>query len=98
MITKEQKLLKKVLEKKTQISKLQEDLNLIYDKLRSLDIPEVKLDGYGKITAVHSTITTYDTKGLEEEIGKDIMLKYARVAPRDFFRVTFDKNYFKNVK
>lgn len=93
---KSQRLLKKVVKTKAMINELQDNLQLIFDKLRELGITEEELEGYGKITEVTSTRKNYDIKGLVEEIGQDIVDKYTSLTESTFYRVSIDKEFYKN--
>ena len=95
-MTKEQRLLKKVIKTKAMINELQDNLQLIFDKLRELGITEEELEGYGKITQVTSTRKNYDIKGLVEEIGQEIVDKYTNTTESTFYRVSIDKDFYKN--
>lgn len=95
-MTKEQRLLKKVIKTKAMINELQDNLQLIFDKLRELGVTEEELQGYGKIIEVTSTRKNYDIKGLIEEIGQDIVDKYTSNIDTTFYRVTIDKKYYEN--
>ena len=95
-MTKEQRLLKKVIKTKAMINELQDNLQLIFDKLRELGITEEELEGYGKITQVTSTRKNYDIKGLVEEIGQEIVDKYTNATESTFYRVSIDKDFYKN--
>jgi len=95
-MTKEQRLLKKVIKTKAMINELQDNLQLIFDKLRELGVTEEELEGYGKITQVNSTRKNYDIKGLVEEIGQEIVDKYTSATESTFYRVSIDKDFYKN--
>ena len=93
---KSQRLLKKVIKTKAMINELQDNLQLIFDKLRELGITEEELAGYGKITEVTSTRNNYDIKGLANEVGQDIIDKYTSTTNSTFYRVSIDKEFYQN--
>lgn len=93
---KSQRLLKKVIKTKAMINELQDNLQLIFDKLRELGITEEELEGYGKITEVTSTRNNTDLKALAKEIGQDIIDKYTTTTQSIFYRVSIDKEFYKN--
>lgn len=95
-MTKEERLLKKVIKTKAMINELQDNLQLIFDKCRELGITEEELNGYGKMTQVTSTRKNYDIKGLIEEIGQELVDKYTSITESTFYRVSIDKDFYKN--
>lgn len=95
-MTKEQRLLKKIIKTKAAIKELQDSLDLIYDKCRELGITEEELDGFGSMIQVNSTRKNYDMKELAKEVGQEIIDKYTTLTNSIYYRVTIDKDFYKN--
>lgn len=98
MNTKEKRLLRKVLKIKEQMNDLKSTLDITYDKMRNLGITQEEIEGLGKIKEESRQCVSYDMKGLIEEIGEEIVEKYKSVTETTFYRVSFDKNYYKNIR
>lgn len=95
-MTKEERLLRKAIKMKVAIGELQDNLQLIFDKLRDLGVKDLEIEGVGKLTEVTSNRKNYDMKGLVEEIGQEIVDKYTSVTESTFYRTTVDKAFYKN--
>jgi hypothetical protein len=89
------RITKQIIDIKNQISNLQDNLQLRFDKLRDLGIEENEVDGFGKIAQVTSTRKNYDIKGLAEEVGQNIIDKYTSISESTFYRVNIDKKFYE---
>ena len=89
------RITKQVIDIKYQISQLQDDLQLRFDKLRDLGVKQNKLEDIGQITETTSEKVSYDMKELAKEVGQEIVDKYKKITSSTFYRTTIDKKYFE---
>lgn len=89
------RIVKQIIEIKDEISKLQDNLQLRFDKLRDLDVNEWHVDDYGNIKEVTSTRATTDIKELAKEVGQEVIDKFTKVTESTFYRVTTDKKFYE---
>lgn len=97
MDLKTKRLLRKVAKLKLEIDNLQDDLTLIYDKLKDLGVTEEELQDVIKIKLMTNQVSSsWDTKGLVEEYGEDVKKHLKTTPKKDFYRVTKLKDFYKN--
>lgn len=89
------RIVKQIIEIKDEISKLQDNLQLRFDKLRDLDVDKWHVDDYGDIKEVTSTRSTTDIKELAKEVGQEVIDKFTKVTESTFYRVTTDKKFYE---
>lgn len=89
------RITKQIIDLKYQISQLQDDLQLRFDKLRDLGVKFNKLDDIGQVTETTSEKVSYDIKELAKEVGQEIVDKYKKITSSTFYRTTIDKKYFE---
>lgn len=89
------RLLRKVAKTKVEIENLQENLNLVYDKLRDLKVTEEELEGVCKIKLVNSVRTSWNSEELIKNYGEEIK-QFQNHTETNFYRVSIDKDFYKN--
>lgn len=89
------RLLRKVAKTKVEIDNLQEDLKLVYDKLKTLGVTEEELEGVCKIKLVNSERTSWNSEELINFYGEEIK-RFQTHTQTSFYRTTIDKDFYKN--
>ena len=89
--------LRKIANKKVTIKDLQDDLQLDYARLKDWGVEKEELDGVCKIILTQTTKESYDIDALKEKYGAEEIDKFKIKTTSDpFYRVTIDKDFYKN--
>lgn len=88
---------RKVADKKVLIKNTQEDLQLYYARFKEWGVEKEKLDGVCQITLTQTTKESYDIDALKEKYGAEEIDKFKiTTVSEPFYRVTIDKDFYKN--